>query len=283
MFVEGKGGLPLIKVNNAKASALVSIYAGQVLSYKPVAEDEDLMFVSDNASFIEGKAIKGGIPICWPWFGEDPSGSNNPNHGFARNSYWEVSCVKIIDDGTTCIKLELSDSEETRKIWPFAFYLSLEITIGDDLTLQLLTQNTGNQTFIITEALHTYFNVGDATQVELLGLEHSEFLNKTEGNAGACQISGIALNKETDRIYKDEKHELTLIDPVFNRNIKITSSGNKNVIVWNPWVERSAEISDLNSDDYKHFICIEIANAAADQVEIPAGEEYAMSTHYSVK
>ncbi len=282
VFFDGKGDLPFIKISNAKASALISIYAGQVLSYNPVGETEDLMFVSENAYFQEGKAIKGGAPICWPWFGADLADPEHPNHGFARNNYWSVSTVDLLTGGDTRIKLELVDSENTHKIWSHEFHLSLEIIVGDTLSLELSTYNTGNQPFIITEALHTYFNVGDATQVEVLGLEHAEYLNKVENYAEVCQVAAIALKGETDRIYTDVKHDLTLVDPAFNRKIKISSSGNKNVVVWNPWVERSAEISDLGSDDYKHFICIEIANAASSKVQIQPGDKYKMLTNYSV-
>lgn len=240
------------------------------------------MFVSENAYFQEGKAIKGGIPICWPWFGADPADPEHPDHGFARNNYWTISSVNMLPSGDTKIKLEFIDSENTKKIWPYAFYLSLEIVIGNTLSLELCTRNTGNQPFTITEALHTYFNVGDATQVQVFGLEHAEYLNKVENYVEVCQVAAIALTSETDRIYTDIKHDLTLVDPAFKRKIKISSSGNKNVVVWNPWVKRSAEISDLDNDDYKHFICIEIANAASDTVEIQPGNEYKMLTNYCV-
>lgn len=241
------------------------------------------MFVSENACFEEGRAIKGGIPICWPWFGAAPENSDHPNHGFARNSFWAVSSIEMLKNGSTKIKLELPNSDNFKILWPHSFYLSLEIIIGDTLTLELLTRNTGNEPFTITEALHTYFNVGDSSQVQLLGLERAEYLNKIEKNAEACQISTIALSKETDRIYVDEKHELTLIDPVFKRKINIHSSGNNNVIVWNPWVHRSAEISDLKSEDYKQFICIEIANAATNKVIIQPETEYKLMTNYAIE
>ncbi len=251
------------------------------MSYKPHNEPEDFMFVSENAYFQSGKAIKGGVPICWPWFGADPDNPNNPDHGFARNNPWTVSSTNKLQNGDTRIKLVLTDTAETRKIWPHSFHLSLEITVGDTLTLALLTKNTGQDTFYITEALHTYFNIGDATQIELLGLEHTEYLDKTENFVKVCQVGAITLSEETDHIHTDITHDLTIIDPSFHRKIKIASSGNKNVVVWNPWAKGSSQISDLDEDDYKHFVCVEIANAASDKVEIPAGTEYIMTTSYS--
>ncbi len=283
IFTEGKGGLPFIKVNNKKASALISIYAGQILSYKPVGEKEDFLFTSENAFFQNGKAIKGGIPICWPWFGaaqESIENSQLPNHGFVRDHYWSVVLAEKIKNGDTKIKLEFVDTEETRKMWPYQFHLSLEIYIGESLTLELLTKNTGNEAFIMTEALHTYFNVGDAAQVEVLGLEKTEYLDKSQDFIKVCQIGAIKLSKETDRIHVDVEHDLTIKDPVFNRTINIVSLGNKNVVVWNPWEKGSKEIIDLEKEDYKRFVCVEIANAAADIVELSPGEEFRLITDY---
>ena len=283
-FINGKGGLPCIQVNNDKACALISIYAGQVLSYKPKSETEDFMFISDNAYFTEGKATKGGVPICWPWFGAAPEQGQikRPDHGFVRTSFWSVAAAKMLVNGDTKIILEFEDTEKTREIWPYSFYLALEITISDSLNIELLTRNTGKQPFFITEALHTYFNVGDATRVEVLGLEHTEYLDKKADFVKVCQVGAITLTEETDHIHTDIKHALMLDDPAFKRKIKISSSGNKNVVVWNPWVKGSAAMKDLDKDDYKHFICLEIANAASDIVEILPNSEYRIATNYSV-
>lgn len=287
VFVEGKGGLPCIQVDNDKATALISIYAGQVLSFKPNSETEDLMFISDNAYFTEGKATKGGIPICWPWFGSAPELENSPqikrpDHGFVRTSFWSVAAAELLENGDTKIILSFEDTEQTREIWPYSFYLALEIVISDSLTLELYTRNTGKQSFAITEALHTYFNVGDATRVEVSGLEHTEYLDKKADYIKVCQVGAITFTEETDHIHTDIKHDLILDDPALKRKIKISSSGNKNVVVWNPWIKGAAAMQDLDKDDYKHFICLEVANAASSIVEILPGNEYRMMTHYSV-
>jgi glucose-6-phosphate 1-epimerase len=274
--------LIFIQVNNNKASALISLYAGQVLSFKPVDEPEDLLFNSESAFFQQGKAIKGGIPICWPWFGAAPKDPKHPDHGFARNHYWSVSSAISLENGDTKIQLKFVDTEKTRKIWPYSFYLSLEINISQSLSLELFTRNTGTQTFSITEALHTYFNVGDVRQVKVLGLEHTEYLDKVENFVKVCQVGAITLIEETDHIHTDVKHDLTIDDPVFDRKIRISSSGNKNVVVWNPWAKGSAAIKDLDSEDYKHFVCVEIANTAASRVEIPPEGEYKIFTNYSI-
>lgn len=274
--------MPFIKVSNEKASAIISIYGGQVLSYKPVDEPEDLLFISDNAYFQEGKAIKGGVPICWPWFGADQTSNENPNHGFVRNNFWAVSSVENLANGNTKIILEFTDTNETRKICSYHFFLSLEIIIGSDLTLKLTTFNRGSKPFSITEALHAYFNISYASQIQVLGLEKTEYLDKTENFVKACQVGAVTLAEETDRIHEGNKQNLTINDPGFNRKIKITSSGNKNIVVWNPWIHGASDLADLGNDDYKHFICVEIANVASNIVKILAGGDHILNTNYSI-
>ena len=187
-----------------------------------------------------------------------------------------------MENGDTKVRLEFSDTDKTREIWPYRFYLSLDIIIGDSLTLDLITENRGDKTFSITEALHAYFNVGDAKQVQLLGLEKTEYLDKKEGFVKVCQVGAVTLEEATDHIHVNVGHNLTINDPVLNRKIKITSSGNRNVVVWNPWDKGAAEMTDLDGDDYKHFICVEIANAASDKIETHPATVYRMLTNYSI-
>ncbi len=281
-FVEGRGGLPFIQITTEKATAVISIYAGQVLSFRPNKESEDVMFISDNAFFQEGKAIKGGIPICWPWFGGAPIKPENPSHGFVRNDFWTVSAVDVLKNGDVRVQLEFFDSDKTREMWPYQFHLSLDITIGDSLTLDLVTQNRGEQVFTITEALHAYFKVGDAAQVQVLGLEKTEYLDKAEDFIKVCQVGAVILEQETDHIHINVGHDLTILDPVLKRKIQILSSGNKNVVVWNPGAKGAEKMQDLTGEDYKRFICVEIANAASNKVTIQPDCKYRMVTNYQV-
>jgi glucose-6-phosphate 1-epimerase len=286
-FVQGKGGLSCIQVNNTKASALISVYAGQVLSFKPVNQTEDFMFISGNAYFAEGKASKGGVPICWPWFGAAPEEQDvteikRPDHGFVRTNFWVVVATEMLANGDSKIVLEFKDAEKSREIWPYSFHLILEILISDSLTLQLLTRNTGKQPFVITEAFHAYLNVGDVRKIKVSGLENTDYLDKNAGFARAHQPGVITLTEETDRIYTNNKHQLLLDDPTFKRQIKISSSGNKNVVVWNPWTKGAAAIKDLDDDDYKRFICLEVANAAEHSVEVQPNSESRMTANYSL-
>lgn len=154
-IVEGPGGLPMVHVNNAHATARISLYGGQVLGYRPQGAAADLLFVSEQAHYQSGKAIKGGAPVCWPWFGADPQGLGRPAHGFVRNRLWDLRQTAALPDGQTQMVLGLTDTAETRALWPHAFDLSLTITVGATLRLDLSTHNTGPTPFDITQALHS--------------------------------------------------------------------------------------------------------------------------------
>ncbi|WP_404789411.1 D-hexose-6-phosphate mutarotase [Altericista sp. CCNU0014] len=282
-FFEGKGGFPFIEICNKSAKALISVYSGQVLSFQPASEPEDLLFLSRQAYYQDGKAIKGGIPICWPWFGPDPEGLGRSSHGFVRNRLWTVVSTEAIADAETKVILGLSDTAETQSIWPQSFELAIEVTVGNTLTVELVTRNRGDRAFSISQALHTYFKVGDIRQVRVLGLEDGQYLDKVDGGTRKTQQGSIAIDREVDRIYMDVKGELTIDDAALNRQIQIAASGSKTAIVWNPWAEICAGMADLEDDDYRSFVCVETANAANEIVEIPARGEYRLRATYAVR
>ena len=173
-FVAGPGDLPFIHIANVHAEAQVSVYGGQVLRFQPHETHRDLLFVSRQATYQTGKAIRGGVPVCWPWFGPDPQALGRPNHGLARTRLWSVADTAALPEGATRLTLVLTDTAETRTVWPHSFELRLEITVGATLRLSLTTRNTGDRPFAITQALHTYFAVGDVAQATVDGLDFGE-------------------------------------------------------------------------------------------------------------
>ena len=281
-IISGNGGLPCIEINNEKARALISIYAGQVLEYQPVGDNNNLLFLSNKAHYQSGKAIKGGIPICWPWFGPDPDGLGRSAHGFARNVTWQVHATKAVSENETVISLSLCDDEQSRLIWDHAFELILEISIGASLGLTLTTRNKGDKTFTISQALHTYFNVGDISKVSVEGLDNHDYLDKAASGEQKQQQGAIEVNAEVDRIYLDAPSELIINDVALERRIHINTSGNKTAVVWNPWSDICAQMADLEDNAYQQFICVETTNAADDTVDIEPGGEYVLSAEYKV-
>lgn len=282
-FVEGKGGFPIMEINNEYAIAKISVYAGQVLSFKPVGQTEDVMFFSSNAYHQSGKAMKGGVPICWPWFGADPEAKGRSSHGFVRNRLWQMRDVVSTPDDATKVTMGLLDTAETRAIWDYSFDFSIVITVKDTLTIDLITRNTGATSFSITQALHTYFKIADLNQVQVLGLKDKEYLDKVDGGKQKTQSGEVTFSGECDRIYLDVPSELRISDPAGQRNITITATNSKTAIVWNPGADVAAKMADLTADDYQDFVCVETANAAKEVIEVPAGGKYQMSAQYTVE
>lgn len=281
--VEGKGGFPVVEVTNEKATAKISVYAAQVLSFKPAGEPEDLLFLSEKAYYQPGKASKGGIPICWPWFGPDPEGKGRASHGFVRNRMWTLLGAEATPTGETKVRLGMSPSEETLAIWPNQFELVAEIVVGTQLSVTLTTQNTGDKAFSITQALHTYFATGDIKQVRVLGFENARYVDKVDGGAKKTQTGDITITEECDRIYTDVRPEVVIEDGGMGRRIRITATGSTTAIVWNPWTEISTKMADLEDNDYQRFICVETANAEDEVIEVAPGTEYAMQAVYTIE
>lgn len=281
-FEQGKGELPLITVSNKYASATISLHGGQVLSYQQTNSEHDLLFVSDNAYFQPGKAIKGGAPICWPWFGAHPEDSSLPAHGLVRNQLWQVDATEYRDNGEVVITLLYTDTEQTRQCWPYAFELREVISIGAQLQIALITTNTGGEAFNITQAIHTYFRVADCTQIQISGLENKLYLDKVTQFSEKQQQGPVTIDQEVDRIYQHIDQAQCIEDKVRQRRIRIDHAGSATCVVWNPWQAISRSSADLCDDDYQRFICVETANAAQDRITIQPGDSYTLSASYQI-
>lgn len=282
-FIVGAGGFPFIKVDNDKASAVISVYAGQVLSFQPANESHNLMFLSEAAYYQAGKGIKGGTPICWPWFGPDPERMGRPAHGFVRNRFWNVIRTEVTAAGGCKVTLGLTDTPETRAIWPHSFNLFLEITVGESLNLELITRNPTAHSFPITQALHTYFKIGHIDQIAILGLDGAEYIDKTDNGITKLQTGAVMIDKEVDRIYQGIQGELLIDDIALARTIRITSKGSKTAVVWNPWARISVEMGDLEDYDYESFVCVETANAGSDVVQLGPESEARLVANYRIE
>lgn len=278
----GSGGLPLISIENSLASASISIHGGQVLSYRPVSNSDDLLFVSERAHFQPDKAIKGGIPVCWPWFGPDPEQRGRPDHGFVRSRPWRLLSTEARVDGGTGVLLGLRDDDSSRALWPHAFSLEIEITVGETLDLALTTRNSGDRPIEISQALHAYFKVGDVRQAQVLGLAGHEYIDKVVEGARATQSGPINVDGPVNRIYQETTDTLIIDDPSLGRSIHIEREGSRSAVVWNPWIEQSRAMNDFADDEYLRMICVETTNAADDSLSIAANESRRLTTRYRI-
>ena len=281
-FVEGQGNLHLVHIRNKFANAIISTYAGQVLSYKPVDQEEDLLFLSEAAYFQQGKAIKGGIPVCWPWFGPDPEDKGRAAHGFVRNRERQVMATESLPDGSTSITLGIDSDEDTLGIWPVEFELRIQITVGDSLDVKLSTTNRSEQDITISQALHTYFRVGEISRAQVEGLEGNSYIDKLDNQAVKTQQGAVTIAAEVDRIYTDVNNSLIINDESLQRRLNISSTGSHSAVVWNPWVEVAKSMGDLLDEEYQSMLCVETTNAGPDTVNIPAGDTYTLGASYSI-
>ena len=281
-FVMGDGGFPFILIRNRSATALISLYAGQVLSFLPTGEGEDLLFLSQKAYYDAGKAIRGGVPICWPWFGPDPKGLGRPSHGFVRNGLWAVSGTQAASEFETKIKLRFLETEQSESFWQQPFSLDLEISVGNTLTLELTTRNMGDKIFSVTQAFHAYLHVGNINQMQILGLEGIKYTDNLDSHTQKLQMGAVTVTGEVERIYTNVRNELIIDDSVLNRQIRIASSSNKTAVVWNPWTTKSEKLPDMENDGYQRFICVETGNVVTDVVEIPPGNEFSLLTNFRI-
>jgi len=272
-FKEAAGGLTYAEVNNDSAAARVFLHGAQVTDYVP-AGSEPLLFLSALSRYEANKAIRGGVPVSWPWFADHPTDASKPAHGFARITEWTVKKTRPVSDGETSITLGLADSEATRELWDYSFELELDISIGSALDLVLTMKNTGDKPFSITSAFHGYYNISAIQDIGVSGLEDAGYIDKVDGFKVKKQNGPIRISDETDRIYLHTDTECIIVDPGFNRNIRVRKSGSSSTVVWNPWKEKAESMSDLGDDDYLRFVCVEAANAGDDIVHIPPGGEH---------
>ena len=201
-FVQDAGGLIIARINNQHAQVSIALQGAHVMTFQPVGE-QPVIWLSPAAKLVQGKSIRGGIPICWPWFGAHPVESSFPGHGFARTVPWQVVSTEALADGSTRITFELPHSSIPSAQWPHACRARNIVTVGKALIVELATENTGNAPFEIGEALHTYFAISDIREVDVDGLNGCPYLDKVDGLKRKQQSGLVTFTGETDRIYLD--------------------------------------------------------------------------------
>ncbi len=271
-------GLPLAEITTPLASARVALQGAQVCAWQPAGQ-RPVLWLSGAARCQPGQALRGGVPVCWPWFGSAPGTSS---HGFARTRLWQVRASRLCADGQLTLRLGLQDDRDTRALWDHAFDLELAVTAGRELTLQLVTSNTGTAPFTLTLALHSYLAVGDIGQASVHGLDDTCYLDKVNDFAEKRQHGAVHFCGETDRVYIDTLSDCVIDDPVWGRNIRIAKQGSRSTVVWNPGAEKEKTISDLASGEYRHMLCVETANAGPDRITLAAQQMHTLAACISV-
>lgn len=261
-------GFEILEIDNEVATAKIALQGAHLFDYTRYGEPKRL-WLSSQAFFEPGKAIRGGIPICWPWFGKLPEHRDWPQHGFARTAMWSVHDISEQDGQHTAVTLTLNHKTVQQAYFPYAFRLFMKITVGEKLTVSLTTENHDTVAFPLSEALHTYFNIGNIAGVSLIGLEGITYADATDGFRKKFSEAPIGIYQETDRVYINTLDTIILQDQRLGRNLVIGKSGSRSTVVWNPWNEKAAGMADFEDEGYKEMVCVETANALDNAIMLP--------------
>lgn len=275
-FLNGSGDLPVADIHTPQGSARVALQGAHLLAWQPTGA-APVIWLSQAAVFAPGQPVRGGVPVCWPWFG---AREGLPAHGFVRTRLWQVREASIDPAGQVVLRLGLQDDADTRALWDQAFDLELLVTIGTTLSMTLISRNTGDQPFTITDALHTYFCVADIHQTTVQGLNGCDYLDKVQNFARGRQSGAVEFTSETDRIYLDTTADCVIEDRVQQRSIRVSKSGSSSTVVWNPWREKT--FADMAAGVYRHMLCVETCNAGPDQITVAPGQSHMLTAHISL-
>lgn len=278
-FEEIPGGLTIARITSGSCDATLFLQGAHLVHWQPVGQ-EPVLYLSPKSELKPGKAIRGGIPVIFPWFGERTGErTDGPKHGFARTSVWELAFAAVADDDVH-LTFILTPDDNTRSLGYGEFRLAYELVLGRNLTLRLSVANEGDAPFHFEEAFHSYFQVGDVEQVQITGLVGTEFLDKTENDARKRQEEDVlTLRGETDRPYLNTAATVGIEDKAMKRQIAIAKRLSMTSVVWNPWSEGAAKLRDLPEDGWKQFVCVETANALENGITLPPRDVHAMEAH----
>ena len=274
-FEPGQGGLTRIVLRSPHATAHVYQHGGHVTHFQPHGKPP-VLWMSQRSAFEAGKPIRGGIPLCFPWFGPRADHPEAPAHGFARTSNLKVRSLERTERGVQ-LTLVLDWTPRTFDIWPHAFSLVYRIHLTDRLELALTVSNHGQQAMRFEEALHTYFAVGDIHRTTVTGLEGATYIDKMDQLAVKPQgPEPIRFTGETDRVYQDTTSACMIHDEAGARRIEVAKAGSKSTVVWNPWIEKARRMPDFGDDEWPGMLCVETANVAQHAIELQPGDSHTL-------
>ena len=259
-FTQNENSIIFLQVHNKYAKATISLYGAQVLSFIPHGH-QDALWMSSNTAVEPGKAIRGGIPLCFPWFGPHATDNNKAQHGFARLTNWQVLAINQLPNMQTNIQLTLQQSNTSLAVWPYQFVAHLNILVGASITISLKVANKSANAFTYSNALHSYFSISNIQNIAITGLAQSKYYNGFEKTTQIQAQPLLHFTQEENRRYVHHTNTCTIIDADYNRKITIKKTGSKVTVVWNPGAATASTIKDIPTNAYKNFVCIEPTNA----------------------
>ena len=275
-FDSTPSGLMRATISTPLANGEIYLQGAHITQWTPSGH-RPVLFMSPRSFFEPGKAIRGGVPIIFPWFGNRCDGKPGPAHGFARSAVWTFESSRVRDDGAVEIVLILQPAE-------MAATVRFTAAFGTTLDMALEVSNTGLTPLRFEEALHTYFAISDIHDVAIHGLEGTTYIDKTDGLSRKVQpAEPIRIGKETDQVHVNTTSTCIIEDPAWQRRIQIDKTGSQSTVVWNPWSAKTAGMADMEANGWPGLVCIETANAADNAVALAAGESHRMTASISLR
>jgi D-hexose-6-phosphate mutarotase len=284
-----QAGLEFLKLTGSFGSAEFCTQGAHLMHFTPTG-GTPMLFVSAKTLLSPGKAIRGGIPVIFPWFGPRAGHPESPMHGLVRTRPWQVTEVTV--PGTSgpeshglapaVVRFECRSDADTLALWPHEFRLELVFELGAALHITWRVHNTGSAPFDFEQALHPYFPVRDVHSASVSGLQNAAYIDKTDQMTIKTQTESVVrFSAETDRLFLDTAAELTLDDPASNRRLRIHKTGSNSSVVWNPWIAKAAALADLGDEEWRGFVCVEQVNAAKNSIQLPPAKSYTMTTSFT--
>jgi len=269
----GQGDLPRLTIETDHCTAAQYLHGATVTHWQP-AGHEPVLFTSGQAVFRDGKAIRGGVPICFPWFGSHPADADAPSHGLVRTVPWQLTQTA---QGPAGVETQMVTTVDQ-------LHADYRVTFGKQLTLNLTVTNITDTDQTFETALHSYFVVGDVRQINIAGLEHAPYIDQLQNNKRCTQDENpLTFAAETDRIYTDNQATCVLTDPVIGRQITVEKLGSRSTVVWNPWIDKAHRLADFGDDEWTGMCCVESANIGDDAVRLAPGASHTLLVKISVE
>lgn len=258
VFTLHPSGLVQGVVHTALCRGLFFLHGAHVAEFCP-HEKEPVLFMSGSSVFEAGKPIRGGVPLCFPWFGPRAGDSTAPAHGLVRTQNWELQSTAADAAGVIQVVLGLEVDQ---------WQLRYTVRFGTELDLTLMIENLADQPRECDVALHTYFALADAEHASVHGLEHHPHLDKLTGEQAEPSGGPIRFTQETDRIYWGPAEEVVVHDPGHHRDIYLNPRNSHSTVVWNPWVDKSQRMPDFGDHEFKRMCCVETANVGEQRLNL---------------
>ena len=274
-------GLIRADITTPHATATVYLQGAHVAAWQP-AGHKPVIFTSRKTELKPGKAIRGGVPIAFPWFANRHDGKTGPSHGFARIQDWTLAFAALAGEDLH-LTFTLGPNELSRSLGFDQFRLAYQLTIGRTLTMQLTVANDGGAPLVFEEALHTYYAVTDIHEIAISGLDGVSYLDKVDNFNKKLQHGDITVTGATDRVYLDTTATCVLKDHAGKRHISVAKTGSTTTVVWNPWEEGAAKLADMDPTEWHEFVAIETVNAATDAITLAPGATHTMQARVTVE